>query len=134
MADKLLHRWRDEERLTDHTRPLLLGYLRRHLLMTEEELCYTKERLEHFAQVEGFAMGTVYVEEVDRSPAAFQALIDAVNRYEVTAVVIPSMLHLAVLSAPAAIKDHFERATGARIVVAATPPLEPTESHQPSTD
>ncbi len=109
--------------MTDYTRPLLLGYLLRHLLMTEEELYSAKERMEHFAQVEGFAMGTTYVEEIDTSPAAFQALIDAVYHYEVTAVVVPSMLHLAVLSAPATIKDYFERATGARIMVVGSPPL-----------
>lgn len=108
--------------MTDYTRPLLLGYLRKHLLMSDDELDDAKERLEHFAQVEGFAMGTIYVEEVDSAPAAFEALVEAVNRYEVTAVVLPSMLHFAVLSAPAAIKDHFERATGARVMVASSPP------------
>jgi hypothetical protein len=108
--------------VTDYTRPLLLGYLRKHLLMTDGELDNIRERLEHFARVEGFAMGTIYVEEVATSPAAFEALVEAVNRYEVTAVVLPSMLHFAVLSAPAAIKDYFERATGARVMVANSPP------------
>lgn len=108
--------------MTDYTRPLLLGHLLRHLLMTEEELYCAKERMEHFAQVEGFAMGTTYVEEIDTSPAAFQALIDAIYCYEVTAVVVPSMLHLAVLSAPAGIKDYFERVTGARIMVVGSRP------------
>ena len=104
--------------MTDYTRPLLLGYLRKHLLMTDEELDDTKERLAHFAHVEGFAMGLIFIEEVQTAPRAFQALIEAVIRDEVAAVVIPSMLHLAVLSAPTAIRDHFEHATGARIMVA----------------
>jgi len=108
--------------VTNYTRPLLLGYVRKHLLMTEGELDDTRERLQHFAQVEGFAMGTVFVEEIETSPAAFEALVEAVSRYEVTAVVVPSMLHFAVLSAPAAIKDYFERATGVRVMVANSPP------------
>src|SRR4051794_32649110 len=65
----------------DYTRPLLLGYLRKHLLMTDDELYDTEERLEHFARIEGFAMGTIYIEEVETSPAAFEALVEAVNRY-----------------------------------------------------
>ncbi len=106
----------------DHTKPLLLGYVRMHLLMTDNELADAKERLAYFAAVEGFSLGTVYVEQVDTAPAAFEALVESVNRYGVTAVVIPSMLHFAVLSSPAAIKDHFEKATGARVLVASTAP------------
>jgi hypothetical protein len=104
--------------MTDHTRPLILGYLRQHLLMTEDELADTKERLAHFAQTEGFALGTVYIEQVDTAPAAFEALVEAANRDDITAVVVPSMFHFAVLSAPATIKLHFERLTGARVMVA----------------
>lgn len=106
----------------DHTRPLLLGYLRMHLLMTDNELADTKERLAYFAAVEGFTLGTVYVEQVDTAPAAFEALIESVNRYEVTAVVIPSMLHFAMLSSPAATKDHFDKTTGARVLIASAAP------------
>lgn len=108
--------------MIDYTRPLLLGYVLKHLLMTDYELEDVKERLAFFAQVEGFAMGIIYVEETETSPAAFEALVEAVNRYEVTAVVIPSLLHFAVLSAPAAIKQHFEHITGARVMVANSPP------------
>lgn len=106
----------------DHTRPLLLGYIRRHLLMTDTELDDTKERLRFFAEIEGFALGTVYVEHLETSPAACEALVEAVNRHEVAAVVVPSMLHLALLSAPAAIKDRFEHLTGARVLIATAPP------------
>jgi hypothetical protein len=106
------------QRVTDYTRPLLLGFVLKHLLMTEVELAETKEQLAEFAAVEGFAMGTIYVEDSATSPAAFAALIEAVNRYEVTAVVVPSLLHFAALSAVHNIKDTFERATGARVMVA----------------
>jgi hypothetical protein len=106
----------------DRTRPLLLGYIRRHLLMTDTELDDARERLGFFAEIEGFTLGTVYVEHLETSPAAFEALVEAVNRYEVAAVVAPSMLHFALLSAPAAIKDRFEHMTGARILVATASP------------
>jgi hypothetical protein len=107
--------------MTNYTKPLLLGYLRMHLLMSDDELADAKDRLERFADLEGFTLGTVYVEHLETSPAAFEALVEAVNRYEATAVVVPSMLHFALLSAPAAIKDRFEHMTGARVLVAATP-------------
>jgi hypothetical protein len=102
----------------DYTRPLLLGYILKHLLMTDGELADTKDQLEQFAAVEGFAMGTIYVEETETTPAAFEALIAAVNRYEVTTVVIPSRLHFAALAVIHDVKDTFERATGARVVIA----------------
>jgi len=108
--------------MTDHTRPLLLGFVLRHLFMTDDEFAETKERLDQFAAAEGFAMGTIYCEETATSPAAFAALVEAVDRYEVTAVVVPSLLHLAALAVTHNIKDTFERATGARVMVAGSSP------------
>jgi hypothetical protein len=104
--------------VSDYTRPLLLGYVLKHLLMTDDELAETKDQLEQFAAVEGYAMGTIYVEDNSTTPAAFEALIDAVNRYEVTTVIIPSRLHFAALAVTHDVKDTFERTTGARVVVA----------------
>lgn len=106
----------------DYTRPLLLGYVLKHLLMTDGELADIKDQLEQFAKVEGFAMGTIYTEETDTSPAAFEALIEAVNRYEVTTVVIPSRLHFDALAVAHDVKSTFERATGARVVIASNTP------------
>lgn len=109
--------------MRDHTRPLLLGYVQLHLLMTDDELADTKERLAHFAALEGFTLlHMVYVEQVHTAPAAFQALLEAANRYEVTAVVVPGMRHFAVLGAPASMKQHLERTTGARVLVAGLSP------------
>lgn len=101
----------------DYTRPLRLGYVLKHLLMSDGELADIKVQLEQFAAVEGFAMGTTYVEETETTPAAFEALIAAVNRYDVTTVVIPSRLHFAALAVTHDVKDTFERATGARVVI-----------------
>jgi hypothetical protein len=106
----------------DYTRPLLLGYVLKHLLMTDGELADTKSQLEDFARIEGFAMGRIYTEKTDTTPAAFEALIAAVNRYEVTTVVIPSRLHFAALAVTHDVKDTFERATGARVVIASNIP------------
>lgn len=106
----------------DYTRPLLLGYVLKHLLMTDGELIDIKVQLEQFAALEGFSMGTIYVEETATTPAAFEALIAAVNRYEVTTVVIPSRLHFAALAVTHDVKGTFERATGARVVIATPSP------------
>ncbi len=106
----------------DYTRPLLLGYILKHLLMTDGELADSRDQLETFAKVEGFTMGAIYVEETATSPAAFGALVEAVNRYEVTTVVVPSLLHLSALAITHDVKDTFERATGARVIVASTIP------------
>jgi len=106
----------------DYPRPLFLGYVLKHLLMTDSELADIKVQLEQFGAAEGFSMGTIYVEETETTPAAFEALIAAVNRYEVTTVVIPSRLHFAALAVTHNVKDAFERATGARVVVATHSP------------
>jgi hypothetical protein len=101
----------------DFTRPLLLGYVRRDLLVTDDQVDQLEREMAKFAQAEGFSMGFTYIEKAGTWPAAFDALMQSVNRYEITAVVLPSLLHFAVLDAPHDIKDMFERATGARVVV-----------------
>lgn len=106
----------------DYTRPLLLGYVLKDLLMTDGELADIKDQLEQFANIQGFAMGTIYTEDAATTPAAFEALIAAVNRYAVTTVVIPSRLHFATLAVTHDVKDTFERATGARVVIASSTP------------
>ena len=106
--------------MTDMTRPLMLVYVRAHLLMTWDELADAKADLAHFAAAEGYTFGTVYTERIDRAPAAFHALMDAVKREEASAVVVPSLHHLAVLGAPLAMKEHLEHYTGARVITART--------------
>jgi hypothetical protein len=104
------------------TRPLLLGFVRAHLLMTETELTDMKERLRYFAREEGFALGAVFVERIDRAPAAHHALLDAIAREEARAVVVPTLRHLAVLGPAEAVKDKLERDTGVRVLIPAPPP------------
>ncbi len=108
-----------------NTRPLLFGYVRLHLLMTETELADTKERLHYFAHVEGFTLGTVFVEQAHTVPAGFEALIAAVKHYEARAVVVPSLQHLAVLGTPPALRDYVQSVTGVPVLVAETNPMSP---------
>lgn len=105
----------------DFTKPLLLGYVRRDLLVTDGQVSELERQMALFAQEEGFSMGFTYVEKPGTWPAAFEALTESVNRHEVTAVVLPSLLHFAVLGASHDIKNMFERATGARVLVLGSP-------------
>ncbi|MGW6279983.1 hypothetical protein [Kribbella sp. NPDC055071] len=104
--------------------PLALAYARRHLLMCESEVSCTKERLGYFARVAGFALGAVYVEEVQSCPASFEALIHAALLQRPRAILVPSLLHLAVLGAPTTITRHVERLTGAQVIVVTDPARE----------
>ena len=103
--------------VTDYTRPLLLGYARRDLYLSAQHVTALKRELSRFAQLEGFAMGSIYLEYPETTPAAFQALVDSVNRYEITTVVLPEWRHLALVGDPEAVKRQFERVTGARFVL-----------------
>ncbi|MFC9687799.1 hypothetical protein ACFTSF_04620 [Kribbella sp. NPDC056951] len=103
--------------MTDYTRPLLLGYARRDLYLSDRHVDDLKRGLEAFAQLEGFAMGSVYIEDLDTAPATFEALVASVNRYQITAVVLPSLQHLALVGHPEEIHVQFERVTGARIML-----------------
>jgi hypothetical protein len=103
--------------VTDDTRPLLLGYARRDLYVSDQHVELLKADLTKFAAVEGFAMGSTYVENVETAPAAFNALVESLNRYEHTAVVIPDWRHLALVGDPERVKREFERVTGARFML-----------------
>jgi hypothetical protein len=104
----------------DLTRPLLIGYVQRQLLVTDEQVEGVKRLFATFARVEGYSMGLTYVEHPGGWPEGFEGLIDVILRYQVTAVVLPSLLHFAVLDASVDFRRHFESATGARVLV---PPL-----------
>ncbi len=103
--------------MTDYTRPLLLGYVRRDLCLSDQHVERVKQEFAAIAEVEGYTMGTTYVEDPAAVPAAFEALIESVNRYEITTVVLPDWRHLALIDDPVAAKFQFERATGARFLL-----------------
>jgi hypothetical protein len=101
---------------------LLLGYLHRGLLVTDGQVETVMQELATFARVEGFSMGFTYIEQAGTWPAAFAALIEAVHRYEITAVVLPSLLHFAPFGVPTNFRDSLERTTGVRVLVTQPPP------------
>jgi hypothetical protein len=104
---------------TKSASPLLLGFVLRHLLTTDDDLAATKDRLEQFAEINSYPLGAVYLEESMRTLTAFACLIEAVNECKENAVVlVPSLLHFQVLDPSTDIKGIFERTTGARVLVA----------------
>lgn len=103
--------------MTDHTRPLLLGYARRDLYLSGQHIHRVKQEFAAMAKAEGYTMGSVYIEDPDTAPAAFDALVESVNRYDITTVLLPEWRHLALLGDPVAVKQKFERATGARFML-----------------
>ena len=103
--------------VTDYTRPLLLGYARRDLYLSGRHVDDLKCELGEFAQLEGFLMGSVYVEDPETAPQAFEALVASVNRCQIAAVVLPGLRHLALVGDPADVRVRFERVTGARIML-----------------
>lgn len=106
---------------TGDPRPIVPGYLRAHLLMTENELADITKTLQRFADREGYALGRVFIEHIDRTPAAFGALFDELQRDRPEALVIPSMLHLAPLGLPPKLMHHLQATTGVRVLVANAP-------------
>ncbi|MGZ0148996.1 hypothetical protein ACXJJ3_18115 [Kribbella sp. WER1] len=62
-------------------------------------------------------MGSVYVEDPETAPQAFEVLVASVNRYQITAVVLPGLRHLALVGDPPDVSVRFERVTGARIML-----------------
>ena len=102
-------------------RPLLLGYIRAHVLMTADEIAAAKVTLVAFAMAEGFALGTVYLDQVNTAPAAFQALLAEIRRdNDVWAVVVPTAHHLTEGGLRAMTSD-LEHHGAVHVMVAAPP-------------
>ncbi|GAB3832776.1 hypothetical protein [Kribbella italica] len=105
----------DEELFDDVTRPLLVGYIRRGLLSTEDEIAELETDMAVFARLEGYSMGYTYVEYSERTSAALEALVASIGNQENVAVVIPSPLHFLSTAGPLNLRQAFEQATGARV-------------------
>lgn len=103
------------------SRPLVLGYVAERFLMTVSELEDLTDHLAAFARAESYLLGRVFVERIDRSPAAFQALLEVLERQDARAVLIPTMHHLAVLGDSTAVRTQVEYLTGARVLIAGRP-------------
>jgi hypothetical protein len=83
--------------MSNHPRPLLLGYIRADVLTNGTELDGVRAQLADFAAREEFILGTVYVAQ-DDAPAAFHALMTDVTRNETAwGVVVPDLRHVTVV-------------------------------------
>jgi hypothetical protein len=80
--------------MSNHPRPLLLGYIRAEVLASGTDLPEVEADLEAFANREEFSLGTIYVEK-GTSPGAFHALLAEVRRNEAAwGVVVPDLRHV----------------------------------------
>jgi hypothetical protein len=100
--------------------PLALGYIREDRWMSEEELARATCVLAEFADREGYALGTVYIERVERTPAAFESLIATAIRDEAVAIVVPGFEHLQLIGSAPELAAHMAKTTGARVLNADT--------------
>jgi hypothetical protein len=83
--------------MSNHPRPMLLGYVRADVLRSGTELPRVEAQLEAFAGREEFTLGTVFVEK-GTAPGVFQTLLGEVTRDETTwGVVVPDLRHVTVV-------------------------------------
>lgn len=101
----------------EQVRPLALGYIREgRRTMSEEELARATCMLREFAEDEGYALGTVYVARIERTPSAFEALLATAIRDEATAIVVPGFEHLQLIGSAQELAEHMAKTTGARVL------------------
>jgi hypothetical protein len=97
-----------------------LGYMRLAPDIPEQSVRRLQDELAASAEREGYTLGETFIERDTGGSSAFAALIDALTRSKTPAVVVPGMCHFAHLPGlRAAMKDHLERETGARVVIIA---------------
>jgi hypothetical protein len=83
--------------MSNHARPLLLGYIRADAMRNGTQLDVVKGQLEAFADREAFSLGTIYVAHGD-APAAFHAVVTEVAGDETAwGVVVPDLRHVTVV-------------------------------------
>ena len=99
---------------------LALGYLRRFPLMSALELGDWQQRMATTASARGLVLGTVHVEELPTQPQAFAELLASVRALDVTAVIVPTLIHIGDRDEPGTLWTHLWLA--ARVEVAFTGP------------
>jgi len=83
--------------MSDHVRPVLLGYIRADVLRSGADLPRAEAQLQTFADNEVFSLGTIYIEQGGAS-GAFHALMSELSRDEAArGVVVPDLRHVTVL-------------------------------------
>jgi len=103
--------------MTDHTRPLLIGYFQEVFFSTPTEQAATRQLLEDFASREGFTVPWILFEWYDQKWTEFERLIELARNNDVKTVAIPTE---ADLDDRQRRRLHTEAA--AQVVVAATSP------------
>jgi len=83
--------------MSNHPRPLLLGYIRADVLKDRADLPHVEAQLKDFAHREAFTLGVVYVER-GSAPGAFNALMTQVASDDAAhGVVVPDLRHVTVV-------------------------------------
>ena len=83
--------------MSNHPRPVLLGYIRTDVLRRRTELPRVEAQLQAWADREEFCLGTVYVEN-GHTPGAFDALMAEVSRDEAAwGIVVPDLRHVGIV-------------------------------------
>jgi len=95
----------------------MFGYLRVQRLAAGTTPGAISAQLAEYAHSEGYSLAGVFLDQAHTSPAAFDALIEAVKRYDARAIAIPTLEHLAVLGAPPPLREFLQRRTGAQVLV-----------------
>ncbi|WP_132196264.1 MULTISPECIES: hypothetical protein [Kribbella] len=103
------------------TTPSAVGYLRRDLLGTDDELDRAKIALAVFAQRVGLRLSSVYVEQLDQGDLdGLRHLVDSALDGHTTAVVVPNLFHFMGLGHVGGFVAAFEHLTGARVLTIAS--------------
>lgn len=100
-------------------KPVIYGYMRvvgssDH----DDESERVKRELTAYAEREGFRLDQVFTENTNCAEPAFYTMIEALKRYHVKHLIVPSLWHFARLPGlQDAMRRHIEEETGARLWV-----------------
>ncbi|WP_328990041.1 hypothetical protein OG394_27755 [Kribbella sp. NBC_01245] len=97
--------------------PTIVGYIREHFLMTDNELADARQNLVDFARDHRYKLAAIFVERIETAPAAFQAMTEQLRKLDTPALVVPGCHHLAVLGNPLAIRQQLEE-HGTKVLIA----------------
>lgn len=100
-------------------KPVVYGYIR---VVGGDDQGDETQRVRHelasYAEREGFALDQVFTESSSCSEPAFYVMLEALKRYNVKNLIVPSLWHFARLPGlQDAMRQHIEQETGARLWV-----------------
>jgi DNA invertase Pin-like site-specific DNA recombinase len=98
-------------------KPVIYGYIR---VVGRNDQDDEPQRIRHelatYAEREGFTLDQVFTENTSCSEPAFYTMIEALKRYNVKNLIVPSLWHFARLPGlQEAMRQHIEHETGARL-------------------